>query len=130
MGQQLGEADKQLSRYSKVPAAPGAVNPAEHTAGAAIAHQTTASSQPAAGARGLNAAIKRSLATSHAAQVVLMVVVVIATSMVVGDGILTPAISVLSAVTGLKAADGVSISQGGWLCWHAGPLGCSCMCTS
>lgn len=129
MGQQLGEADKQLSRYSKVPAAPGAVNPAEHNAVHATAQPTTASAQPAGktAARGLNAAIRHGLATSHAAQVVLMVVVVIATSMVVGDGILTPAISVLSAVTGLKAADGVSISQGGLLCWHAGPLECSYM---
>jgi KUP system potassium uptake protein len=120
MGQQLGEADKNLHRYSKTPSAPGyaAPNPAADSGGAATVDQANASSQyvppqPAAGARRLNAAIKHSLATNHAAQVVLMLVVVVATSMVVGDGILTPAISVLSAVTGLKAADGIDISQGG-----------------
>eukprot|EP00877_Chromochloris_zofingiensis_P013393 jgi/Chrzof1/8307/Cz03g05190.t1 len=43
-------------------------------------------------------------------QVALLVVVVLATAMVVGDGVLTPSISVLSAVSGLTLATNISNS--------------------
>ncbi|KAF8400102.1 hypothetical protein HHK36_015977 [Tetracentron sinense] len=46
--------------------------------------------------------IKEKLENSKEAQVLLFIVTILATSMVIGDGVLTPCISVLSAVSGIK----------------------------
>ncbi|XP_061362598.1 potassium transporter 5-like [Gastrolobium bilobum] len=46
--------------------------------------------------------IKHKLENSKFAQVMLFLVTIMATSMIIGDGILTPSISVLSAVSGIK----------------------------
>ncbi|XP_059656508.1 potassium transporter 5-like [Cornus florida] len=46
--------------------------------------------------------IKQSLENSKAAQITLFLVTILGVSMVIGDGILTPCISVLSAVSGIK----------------------------
>jgi K+ transporter len=43
---------------------------------------------------------------------VLLLTVVLATAMVVGDGILTPSISMLGAVAGLQVATDSFISEG------------------
>lgn len=48
--------------------------------------------------------LRRLYARSRTAQVSLLLTVMMATAMVVGDGVLTPSISVLSAVSGLKVA--------------------------
>ncbi|XP_050373890.1 potassium transporter 5-like isoform X2 [Argentina anserina] len=48
-------------------------------------------------------AIKKRLETSRLAQYVLFVITITGTSMVIGDGVLTPCISVLSAVSGLQS---------------------------
>ncbi|CAL5346583.1 unnamed protein product [Camellia sinensis] len=47
--------------------------------------------------------IKEKLENSRTAQMVLFLVTILGTSMVIGDGVLTPCISVLSAVSGIKA---------------------------
>ncbi|GMP71315.1 hypothetical protein CsSME_00029780 [Camellia sinensis var. sinensis] len=47
--------------------------------------------------------IKEKLENSKTAQLVLFLVTILGTSMVIGDGFLTPCISVLSAVSGIKA---------------------------
>ncbi|KAK2973818.1 hypothetical protein RJ640_011746 [Escallonia rubra] len=59
--------------------------------------------------------IKEKLENSVTAKVVLFLVTILGTSMVIGDGVLTPCISVLSAVSGIKslskdAVVGVSIA--------------------
>ncbi|CAA6664151.1 unnamed protein product [Spirodela intermedia] len=54
--------------------------------------------------------IKEKMETSNAAKVALFVTTILATSMVLGDGILTPCISVLSAVSGIKESS--SLDQG------------------
>ncbi|XP_010274396.1 PREDICTED: potassium transporter 5-like [Nelumbo nucifera] len=46
--------------------------------------------------------IKEKLETSKVAQIALFLITILATSMVIGDGVLTPCISVLSAVSGIK----------------------------
>uniref|UniRef100_A0A7I4FPU7 Potassium transporter n=2 Tax=Physcomitrium patens TaxID=3218 RepID=A0A7I4FPU7_PHYPA len=48
--------------------------------------------------------MQRKLENSITAQKVLLAIVIFGTCMVIGDGILTPSISVLSAVVGIKAA--------------------------
>ncbi|XP_076942043.1 potassium transporter 5-like [Bidens hawaiensis] len=52
----------------------------------------------------ISSKIKKSLEQSNFAKFALLFVAMLGTSMVVGDGILTPSISVLSAVSGLKEA--------------------------
>ncbi|KAG9447320.1 hypothetical protein H6P81_013448 [Aristolochia fimbriata] len=53
--------------------------------------------------------IKEKLECSKKAKIVLFIITILATSMVIGDGVLTPSISVLSAVSGIKeAAEGLS----------------------
>ncbi|CAL8090075.1 unnamed protein product [Prunus armeniaca] len=47
--------------------------------------------------------IKKKLENSKMAQYVLFLVTIMGTSMVIGDGVLTPCISVLSAVSGIKS---------------------------
>ncbi|KAI3442776.1 Fe2OG dioxygenase domain-containing protein [Psidium guajava] len=47
--------------------------------------------------------IKEKLENSKTAQIVLFLVTIMGTSMVIGDGVLTPSISVLSAVSGIKS---------------------------
>nr|GMD23242.1 potassium transporter 5-like [Ipomoea batatas] len=47
--------------------------------------------------------IKQKLESSMVAKTVLFLVTILGTSMVIGDGVLTPCISVLSAVSGIKA---------------------------
>ncbi|XP_068666599.1 potassium transporter 5 [Aristolochia californica] len=53
--------------------------------------------------------IKEKLENSKKAKIVLFIITILGTSMVIGDGVLTPCISVLSAVSGIKeAADSLS----------------------
>ncbi|XP_038704437.1 potassium transporter 5-like [Tripterygium wilfordii] len=47
--------------------------------------------------------IKEKLESSRIAQIVLFIVTILGTSMVIGDGVLTPCISVLSAVSGINS---------------------------
>eukprot|EP00253_Pinus_taeda_P000857 PITA_00857 len=54
--------------------------------------------------------IKEALEKSNAAKTILLILALLGTSMVIGDGVLTPCISVLSAVQGIKQVD-KSISQ-------------------
>ncbi|KAK3421356.1 hypothetical protein EUGRSUZ_G02010 [Eucalyptus grandis] len=59
--------------------------------------------------------IKGMLENSKSAKITLFLVTIMATSMVIGDGVLTPSISVLSAVSGIKslhtdAAVGISVA--------------------
>ncbi|XP_028120942.1 potassium transporter 5-like isoform X2 [Camellia sinensis] len=59
--------------------------------------------------------IKEKLENSKTAQLVLFLITILGTSMVIGDGVLTPCISVLSAVSGISAlhqdaAVGISIA--------------------
>ncbi|GAB4847537.1 Potassium transporter 5 [Ancistrocladus abbreviatus] len=49
--------------------------------------------------------IKEKLESSKVAQQILFLVTILGTSMVLGDGVLTPSISVLSAVAGIKSLD-------------------------
>ncbi|KAJ7517666.1 hypothetical protein O6H91_21G034200 [Diphasiastrum complanatum] len=58
----------------------------------------------------LQSKTKRFLETSKVAQNILLLVVMMGTCMVMGDGVLTPAISVLSAIGGIKSEESV-ISQ-------------------
>ncbi|GMH30984.1 hypothetical protein Nepgr_032827 [Nepenthes gracilis] len=53
---------------------------------------------------GWSSKVKSALEKSRAAKFVLLFVTMLATSLVIGDGICTPCISVLSAVGGIKAA--------------------------
>ncbi|KAI0513475.1 hypothetical protein KFK09_009498 [Dendrobium nobile] len=55
--------------------------------------------------------IKHKLESSKMLQIVLFLFTILATSMIIGDGVLTPAISVLSAVSGIKVK-AASLSQG------------------
>ncbi|KAJ0046294.1 hypothetical protein Pint_05573 [Pistacia integerrima] len=56
--------------------------------------------------------IKDKLETSTYAKTILFLVTILGTSMVIGDGVLTPCISVLSAVSGIKSVgDGNTLSQ-------------------
>ncbi|KAJ8645985.1 hypothetical protein MRB53_007733 [Persea americana] len=55
--------------------------------------------------------IKEKLENSKVAQLVLFLVTILGTSMVIGDGVLTPCISVLSAVSGIKESAS-SLGQG------------------
>lgn len=61
--------------------------------------------------------LKQILASSHGSQIALLVLVLLMTSMVLGDGVLTPAQSVLGAVYGLQVK--TSISQSEFCPWHA-----------
>ncbi|XP_019180294.1 PREDICTED: potassium transporter 5-like [Ipomoea nil] len=47
--------------------------------------------------------IKQKLESSMVAKTVLFIITILATSMVIGDGVLTPCVSVLSAVSGVKS---------------------------
>ncbi|GAB2301013.1 hypothetical protein Dimus_035049 [Dionaea muscipula] len=53
---------------------------------------------------GVSTKVKSALESSEFAKFLLLVVTMLGTSLVIGDGILTPSISVLSAVSGIKAA--------------------------
>lgn len=56
--------------------------------------------------------VKQKLESSKAAKIVLFTLTILGTSMVIGDGTLTPAISVLSAVSGIKEkAPGLTQTQ-------------------
>ncbi|KAI5002674.1 hypothetical protein ZWY2020_027324 [Hordeum vulgare] len=55
--------------------------------------------------------IKEKMENSPKFKVILFLVTILATSMVIGDGVLTPCISVLSAVTGIKQS-AKSLTQG------------------
>ncbi|KAJ3707967.1 hypothetical protein LUZ61_011672 [Rhynchospora tenuis] len=55
-----------------------------------------------AGRRGVVSVVRRELERRHVLQRILLVLALIGTCMVIGDGILTPAISVFSAVSGLE----------------------------
>ena len=54
--------------------------------------------------RCLTSQIAALLRSSKGARVLLLAVVLLATSMIIGDGVLTPAISVISAVVGIQVA--------------------------
>ncbi|XP_056689359.1 potassium transporter 5 isoform X2 [Spinacia oleracea] len=56
---------------------------------------------------GLSLKLKNLLENSTIAKYILLLVTMLSTSLVIGDGVLTPSISVLSAVGGLKAASPV-----------------------
>lgn len=57
--------------------------------------------------------IKEKLETSTYAKTVLFLVTILGTSMVIGDGVLTPCISVLSAVSGIQSVGtGNTLNQG------------------
>ncbi|TMW87195.1 hypothetical protein EJD97_020300 [Solanum chilense] len=56
--------------------------------------------------------LKSNLESSNFAKFVLLIATMLGTSMVIGDGILTPCISVLSAVGGLKAAAPSQLTEG------------------
>ncbi|XP_010066486.2 potassium transporter 5 [Eucalyptus grandis] len=53
--------------------------------------------------------IKKKLENSKTAKIVLFLVTIMGTSMVIGDGVLTPSISVLSAVSGIKSLGKVPV---------------------
>lgn len=59
----------------------------------------------------VNKAVRRAFRHSKLLQMLLLGVVVLGCAMTVGDGILTPSVSVLGAVSGLKVATD-DISQG------------------
>ncbi|XP_061349758.1 potassium transporter 5-like [Gastrolobium bilobum] len=52
----------------------------------------------------MSSSLKSTLENSHFAKLFLLLVTMLGTSMLIGDGILTPCISVLSAVVGIKEA--------------------------
>lgn len=52
--------------------------------------------------------IKKMIEQSHVARILLLLLAIMGTSMVIGDGILTPSISVLSAVSGISSSLGQS----------------------
>ncbi|XP_019423444.1 PREDICTED: potassium transporter 5-like isoform X2 [Lupinus angustifolius] len=56
--------------------------------------------------------IKHKLEGSHYARIILLLVTIMGTSMVIGDGILTPTISVLSAVSGISTSLGQDVVVG------------------
>ncbi|KAE9615998.1 putative potassium transporter [Lupinus albus] len=55
---------------------------------------------------------KQKLEGSHYARIILLLVTIMGTSMVIGDGILTPTISVLSAVSGISTSLGQDVVVG------------------
>ncbi|KAK3219126.1 hypothetical protein Dsin_013096 [Dipteronia sinensis] len=59
--------------------------------------------------------LKSMLENSHFAKLFLLFVTLLGTSMVIGDGILTPSISVLSAVGGIKEATSAITED--WIVW-------------
>ncbi|KAH9618077.1 hypothetical protein KSS87_004827 [Heliosperma pusillum] len=56
---------------------------------------------------GLSLKLKKFLENSKVSKYILLIVTMLSTSLVIGDGVLTPSISVLSAVGGLKEASSV-----------------------
>ncbi|KAK7275545.1 hypothetical protein RIF29_16664 [Crotalaria pallida] len=56
--------------------------------------------------------LKQMLENSHFARILLLLVTILGTSMVIGDGILTPSISVLSAVSGISKSLGQDVVVG------------------
>ncbi|GMH25988.1 hypothetical protein Nepgr_027831 [Nepenthes gracilis] len=60
---------------------------------------------------GCSSTVKSALEGSRAAKFVLLLLTMLATSLVIGDGILTPCISVLSAVGGIKEATPVMTEE-------------------
>ncbi|KAH9619116.1 hypothetical protein KSS87_012504 [Heliosperma pusillum] len=61
---------------------------------------------------GLSLKLKNLLENSIVAKYILLVVTMLSTSLVIGDGVLTPSISVLSAVSGLKEASASTFTEG------------------
>lgn len=62
--------------------------------------------------------IKSKMENSQIAKIMLFLVTILGTSMVIGDGILTPCISVLSAVSGIKSlGQGTTHSSNSILCY-------------
>ncbi|KAL9247180.1 hypothetical protein vseg_020638 [Gypsophila vaccaria] len=56
---------------------------------------------------GISLKVKKFLENSNVSKYTLLIVTMLSTSLVIGDGVLTPSISVLSAVSGLKEASTV-----------------------
>lgn len=72
----------------------------------------------------VNKAVRHAFRNGRALQVALLLTVVVATAMVVGDGILTPSISVLGAVSGLQVAtDGITQGEQ-WVPCKQGAVAC------
>ncbi|KAL4425077.1 hypothetical protein ABPG77_010391 [Micractinium sp. CCAP 211/92] len=63
--------------------------------------------QPKHGSR-IAAALRSKLERSRVAQTVLLLVVLLASNMIISDGVLTPAISVVSAIEGIQFQTGIS----------------------
>ncbi|KAK9757001.1 hypothetical protein RND81_01G134100 [Saponaria officinalis] len=61
---------------------------------------------------GLSLKLKTFLENSIVSKYVLLIVTMLSTSLVIGDGVLTPSISVLSAVSGLKEASETVFTEG------------------
>lgn len=61
---------------------------------------------------GLSLKVKKFLENSNVSKYILLIVTMLSTSLVIGDGVLTPSISVLSAVSGLKAASESVFTEG------------------
>ncbi|XP_074270542.1 potassium transporter 5-like [Silene latifolia] len=61
---------------------------------------------------GLSLKLKKFLENSIVSKYILLIVTMLSTSLVIGDGVLTPSISVLSAVGGLKAASASVFTEG------------------
>ncbi|KAJ3692614.1 hypothetical protein LUZ60_011709 [Juncus effusus] len=60
--------------------------------------------------------LKKKLESSTMAKIILFILTILGTSMVIGDGVLTPVISVVSAVSGLKEkAPSLTTSQIDWI---------------
>ncbi|EFN51417.1 hypothetical protein CHLNCDRAFT_55134 [Chlorella variabilis] len=107
-GSLLHEADLSLSQYQAPdPPAQARASPSPpHTSGAG-----TCGGPGAAYTRWRQSVVARaraSLEGSRAAQGILLAVVLLAANMILSDGVLTPAISVVSAVEGIEYQTGIS----------------------
>ncbi|XP_044953434.1 potassium transporter 19-like [Hordeum vulgare subsp. vulgare] len=98
-----------ISRYAKIRMIPN-----HQAEDAAVSNYTTAH-EPSSQARRAQW-VKKMLESSNAAKIALFTITILGTSMVMGDGTLTPAISVLSAVSGIREkAPHLTQSQVVWI---------------
>ena len=107
LGGELSEADKGLSRYSFAHK-----QVLERDPGHSSFQDPEMKGKHGAIGNAVNRSVRKAFKQSKGLQMALLVVVVLGCAMVVGDGILTPAISVLSAVGGLNVAQGINVTQG------------------
>ncbi|KAI5018790.1 hypothetical protein ZWY2020_043678 [Hordeum vulgare] len=98
-----------ISRYAKIRMIPN-----HQAEDAAVSNYMTAH-EPSSQARRAQW-VKKRLESSKAAKIALFIITILGTSMVMGDGTLTPAISVLSAVSGIREkAPNLTQSQVVWI---------------